>query len=189
MNNFTDHAIISNILNKNLEMSVDEWHNEVKKPLLPFEKSLNKRMSKIKHLKQSATYNPKTTNRQCFMQVRWQYIHENLPPVAKKNISALVRIGDYREEGAQKIFWGFNWWGNSKDVITVFRLFEKFKGTSHRLFPERCNRGPSVEGILLLAKTYNAEEVVGLPRDIKEEIVEDIEKLTVGLSNALETAE
>jgi hypothetical protein len=170
-------------------MSVAEWNQEVKQPLLSFLKNLNMLMSKIKHLKQSSAYNSKTTNRQCFMQARWQYIHENLSPIAQKNMSVLVRIGDYREEGGQKIYWGFNWWGNSKDVMTVFRLFEKFKRASHRLFPERCNRGASVQGILLLPKTYTAEQVVGLLRDIKEEIVEDLEKLTVELTNVLEAAE
>ena len=122
MNNFTDHAIISNILNKNLEMSVDEWHNEVKKPLLPFEKSLNKRMSKIKHLKQSATYNPKTTNRQCFMQVRWQYIHENLPPVAKK------------KHFCSCPYWRLQGRGGAKNILGV-QLVGQFK---------RCYNGISV---------------------------------------------
>ena len=184
---YSDNSLIANILQKNLEMPVDTWVQEVKQPLTPFVKALQKAMSQAAPgLKKSAPYNPGTRNRQCFMQVRWRYLHEKLPPAAQKNMTVLVRIGDYCEEGRHTVFWGMNWWGNSRDVMTVYHLFEKIKNGCELVLPDRCTRGAGVQGVFLLPKKYTSEQVLSLDHDIKGEIVQDLVRLTSAMTGMLE---
>ena len=183
----TDNILIADILEKNLEMPVDTWVQEVRQPLMPFVRFLQAAIKKAAPgLRQSALYNSRTTQRQCFMQVRWRYMHDKLPPIAQTTMSAFVRIGDYQEEGPQSVFWGLNWWGNPKDVMTVFHLFERIKNGCQLLLPDRCTRGAGVQGIFLLPKKYTAQQVLSLDHDIKKEIVEDLVRLTEAMTRVLE---
>ena len=188
MNPYNDNILIASILQKHLEMPVETWVQDVKEPLKPFIKFLQTTMAKsASRLKQSAPYNSNTRQRQCFMQVRWQYLHEKLTPVAQKNMSVVVRIGDYREEGTHTIFWGMNWWGNSNDVMHVFHLFEKIKNGYELLLPDKCSRGAGVQAVFLLSKRYTSEQVLALDHDIKEEIVPDLVHLTDKMTEMLNT--
>lgn len=154
---------------------------------MPFVKALQGVMKKAAPgLKKSGLYNPKTRNRQCFMQVKWRYQHEKLSKIVQKNMFVTVRMGDYRlEKGQHTIFWGMTWWGNSKDAMTVFHLFEKIKDGYEIEMPERGSRGASVQAVRLLAKKYTARQVLSLEHDIKEEIVADLVKMVGKMAEAL----
>ena len=187
-NIFPYHEIIAQIVQRENNISCDEWQRVIEKPLKPFYKEINTLLSQTStHLSKMSLYSKpdkgKKRERQCLTRARWNFKTSSSLLQADK-FSFVVQLSDYESELQHKIFWALEWWGASQNA-KPFRGLMQQTYAGAEFYERQGSRGASGTSLRAIPKQYTAEKVLSLKRDIREEIVEDLSTMVVNLENIL----